>query len=555
MKPLNKYIVTAAFPYSNGPIHIGHLAGVYVPADIFVRCLKRKNNKIKVIFICGADEHGVPITMQAKKENKIPKEIVNKYYLMMKNCFHHFGIRFDNFSRTSAKIHHKLAISFFKEFSNKNILFEQVSEQYYDSVAQQFLPDRYLSGTCPLCKSSIAYGDQCENCGSTLSSEELINPISTINGSIPILKKTKHWYLPLNKYQKFLEKWILKEHKNDWKVNVYGQAKSWLHQGLTPRAITRDLNWGIPIPKYSGKVLYVWFEAVLGYISSTIEWAQRNRQDWKSYWKDDKTKLIQFIGKDNIVFHCIIFPIILKAYNKGYILPYQVVANEFMNLDKKKISTSKGWGIWIHEYLKEFPNQQDTLRYVLISKMPENKDSNFNWKDFQTKNNMELVAILGNFVHRSITLIQKYSNGIVPTPGCLSCFDKKILKTIQQYPKNISQLIETFKFRDALGCFMDLARIGNKYLTKEAPWKNTKRLNSILYIDMQILGMLSQLSEPFLPYTSEKLFKIMRLKSCLWNQIQEEIVSPGHRLGKPLILFQKITNDCVKKQLKKLNNI
>ncbi|WP_185881659.1 methionine--tRNA ligase [Blattabacterium cuenoti] len=552
----NKYTVTAAFPYANGPIHIGHLAGVYLPADIFVRYLRRK--KKEVIFICGSDEHGVPITIQAKKENTTPKEIVNKYHFMIKDCFDNFGIHFDNYSRTSTVIHQKISTSFFKKLHKEKKIFEKVSEQYYDNQAKQFLADRYISGICPYCKHKEAYGDQCESCGSSLSPEELISPMSTISGSTPVLKKTKHWYFPLNEYQNFLKKWILTDHQQDWKVNVYGQAKSWLDQGLQPRAITRDLDWGIPIPipKEIGKVLYVWFEATIGYISSTIEWAKRKKKDWKPYWKDKRTKLIQFIGKDNIVFHCIIFPSILKAYNHGYILPDKILANEFLNLENEKISTSRNWGVWLHEYLRDFPNQQDTLRYILITKMPEKKDNNFNWKDFQRINNTELVAILGNFVNRSLTLIQKYNNGIVPNPGLFSITDKSILKKISKYPDNIGDLIESFRFREALICFMDLARLGNKYLTEEEPWniKKERRVETILYVSLQIVGMLAQLAEPFLPYTADKLLKMLRLEVFFWKKIEnvEEILCPGHVLGKSTLLFNKITNKSVEKQLKKL---
>ncbi|WP_185858280.1 methionine--tRNA ligase [Blattabacterium cuenoti] len=554
----NKYTVTAALPYANGPIHIGHLAGVYFPADVFVRFLRRKNRD--VIFICGSDEHGVPISIQAKKEKKTPKEIVNKYHNMIKNCFTNFGIQFDNYSRTSTKIHYEISTSFFKKFYEHKQIFEKESEQYYDKKAKQFLADRYISGICPHCEEEDAYGDQCETCGSSLTPEELIHPKSTISGSYPVLKKTKHWYFPLNQYQKFLEKWILVDHQKDWKSNVYGQAKSWLDKGLKPRAITRDLNWGIPVPipppitKEKGKVLYVWFEAPIGYISSTIEWSKRKKIDWEPYWKDKKTKLIQFIGKDNIVFHCIIFPVILQT--NGYILPDQILANEFLNLENKKISTSKNWAVWGHEYLEDFPNQQDPLRYMLIANMPEKKDNNFNWKDFQRKNNTELIAILGNFVNRSITLVQQYNKGIVPDPGILSIKDKNILKKIKNYPEYIGKLIESYKFRESLACFMDLARLGNKYLTEEEPWKKKeeKRIYTILYVSLQIVGILAQLAEPFLPYTAKKLLEMLRLRTFFWNQIKniEKILRPGHSLGSHIFLFKKITNDSVEKQLKKL---
>ncbi|WP_185860461.1 methionine--tRNA ligase [Blattabacterium cuenoti] len=554
MKKSNKYTVTAALPYANGPIHIGHLAGVYLPADIFVRYLRRK--KIDVIFICGSDEHGVPIAIQAKKEKKTPQEIVNKYHYMIKDSFNNFGIEFDYYSRTSTKIHCEISTSFFKKLHEKKKIFEKASEQYYDKEAKQFLADRYISGTCPHCKNKEAYGDQCENCGSSLVPEDLIYPKSTISGSFPVLKKTKHWYFPLNQYQTFLEKWILIHHKKDWKVNVYGQAKSWLYQGLKPRAITRDLNWGVPVPKEKGKVMYVWFEAPIGYISATIEWAKQRKRDWVPYWKDESTKLIQFIGKDNIVFHCIIFPVVLKAYNSGYILPDQILANEFLHLENKKISTSKNWAVWVHEYLKDFPNQQDTLRYILIANMPEKKDNNFHWKDFQRKNNTELVAILGNFVNRSLTLIQKYNKGIVPHPEMLSIKDKNILYKIKHYPEYIGNLIESYQFRESLTCFMNLARLGNKYLTEEEPWnkKKEKRVNTILYVSIQIVGMLAQLAEPFLPHTAKKLLYMLRLKTFFWKKIKkiEEILCPGHVLGDPSFLFKKITNESIEKQMKKL---
>ncbi|WP_185876586.1 methionine--tRNA ligase [Blattabacterium cuenoti] len=560
MKKSNKYYtVTAALPYANGPIHIGHLSGVYFPADIFVRYLRR--NEKNVIFICGSDEHGVPIAIQAKKEKKKPQEIVNKYHKMIKDCFIDFGIIFDNYSRTSSKIHYRISTSFFKKLHVKKKIFEKISNQYYDEKAKQFLADRYISGTCPNCQVLEAYGDQCENCGTSLNPEDLINPKSTLSGCIPILKKTKHWYFPLDKYQKFLEKWILTDHKKDWKINVYGQVKSWLDQGLQPRAITRDLNWGIPIPyslmKERGKVLYVWFEAPIGYISSTIEWAKQKKVDWKLYWKYKKTKLIQFIGKDNIVFHCIIFPAILKAHNSGYILPDKVLANEFLHLENKKISTSKNWAVWGHEYLKDFPNQQDSLRYILIANMPEKKDNNFNWKDFQRRNNTELVSIFGNFVNRSLTLVKKYNNGIVPNPGIFSTREKKILDKIKNYPQYIGDLIESYKFKESLSCFMSLAKLGNKYLTEEEPWKKKekKRVDTIIYISLQIVGMLAQLAEPFLPYTSEKLLNILRLKTVFWNQIKEKTLCPGHLLGDSKFLFEKITNESIEKQFKKLKKI
>ncbi|WP_185877136.1 methionine--tRNA ligase [Blattabacterium cuenoti] len=550
-----KYIVTAALPYANGPIHIGHLSGVYLPADIFVRFLRRKG--IDVIFISGSDEHGAPISIQAKKEKKTPKEIVNKYHNMIRNCFNDIGIQFDNYSRTSNKIHHKISISFFKQLLIKKKIFEKTSDQYYDNKYKQFLADRFIYGICPFCNNKEAYGDQCEKCGNSLSSEELINPKSVISGSIPILKKTKHWYFPLNKYQNFLKKWIIINHKKDWKLNVYGQSKSWIDIGLKPRSITRDLEWGVPVPYNNGKVLYVWFEAPIGYISSTIEWANRNNVNWSSYWKNKKTKLIQFIGKDNIVFHCIIFPTILKACDKGYIFPHHILANEFLNLENKKISTSKNWAVWCHEYLKDFPNQQDTLRYTLITNMPEKKDSNFNWKDLQRKNNTELVSILGNFINRCMVLIKRHNNKIVPTPGIFSNKDKYILNEIKCCTKKIGQLIKSYKFKDSITCFMNLAKIGNKYLTDEEPWNNhkdKKRVDTILYVSIQIVSILAQISEPFLPHISKKILIMIRSKLVSWDYIThtKTMLHPGHLLGDDTLLFKKINDDIIKKQLDKL---
>ncbi|WP_185877664.1 methionine--tRNA ligase [Blattabacterium cuenoti] len=557
MKKYNKYIVTAALPYANGPIHIGHLSGVYLPADIFVRFLRRKEKD--VIFISGSDEHGVPISIQAKKEKKTPKEIINKYHNMIKNCFINLGIQFDNYSRTSSKIHYRTSIYFFNRLHDKKKIFEKISNQYFDNKFKQYLADRYISGICPFCKKE-AYGDQCEFCGSSLSIEELINPISTISGATPSLKKTKHWYIPLNEYQDFITNWILK--KKNWKINVYGQVKSWLNNGLKPRSITRDLDWGIPVPNRKKKVLYVWFEAPIGYISSTIEWSNKKKIDWTSYWKNKKTKLIQFIGKDNIVFHSIIFPVILKACDDKYILPHQVLANEFLNLENKKISTSKNWAVWIHEYLNDFPNQQDSLRYMLIANMPEKKDSNFYWKDFQKRNNTELVAILGNFVNRCMTLVKKYNNKIVPFPGVLSKNDKNVLKKIKNYPSKIGNFILNYKFRDSITCFMDLARIGNKYLTDEEPWNqnNKIRVNTIIYVSIQIVAMLAQVSEPFIPHASRKLLDMLRSNLMIWNQIEntDKILFPGHilgDLGDEKFLFKKITNENIEIQLKKLNKI
>ncbi len=553
----NRYIVTAALPYANGPIHIGHLAGVYLPADIFVRFLRRK--KKDVIFICGSDEHGAPISIQAKKEKTTPNKIVNKYHYMIKNCFIDFKIIFDNYSRTSSKIHHKISSNFFKKLYDNKKIFEKESYQFYDKKYSQFLADRYIMGICPICRNKYAYGDQCENCGSTLSPEDLVNPKSTISKNPIYLKKTKNWYLPFNKYQDFLKEWILVKNKINWKKNVYRQSKSWLDNGLKERAITRDLDWGIPIPIYNEnkKVLYVWFEAPIGYISSTIEWAHKKNVDWKNYWKNNNTKLIQFIGKDNIVFHSIIFPAILKAYNKNYILPHKIFSNEFLKLENKKISTSKKWAVWAHEYIQDFPNKQDSLRYVLISNMPEKKDNNFNWKNFQRKNNTELVATLGNFINRSIVLVNKYNKGIIPSPGLFSFNDKYVLEKIKKCPIHIENLLKSFKFKESIDIFMDLSKVGNKYITEEEPWKNNKkkiRLNTIIYVSMQIVAMLAQLSELFIPDTSNKMLKILRLKLLFWNQIKNRfnIICPGHLLGKKKLLFNKIKNKEIEYQLNKL---
>lgn len=555
-KKIQRYTVTAALPYANGPVHIGHLAGVYVPADIFVRYFRRKGKD--VIFICSSDEHGVPITIRAQKEGISPQEAVDKYHFMIKEHFEKFGISFDNYSRTSAEIHHKTAADFFKRLNEKSTFIEKISEQYYDEHAQQFLADRYILGQCPRCGNENAYGDQCEKCGTSLSPEELIQPRSALSGNPPILKKTKHWYLPLDRYQESLKKWILDGHKDDWKKNVYGQVKSWLDEGLKPRAVTRDLNWGIPVPfeGAEGKVLYVWFEAPIGYISSTIEWAKRQGKDWQPYWKDQNTALIHFIGKDNIVFHCIIFPAMLKAHGE-YILPENVPANEFLNLENEKISTSRNWAVWLHEFLEDFPEQQDALRYILTINMPENKDNNFSWKDFQRLFNSELVAILGNFIHRSLVLSEKYYQRKSPKAPVLMEKDREILSEIKKYPAKIGYLIENYHFRDALTTFMNLARLGNKYLADEAPWKiystQPERVKSILYVSLQICGMLSQLAEPFLPHTAEKLFRILNLSPLPWNELeQREIFPPGHDLGQPVLLFEKIENPAIEKQLKKL---
>ena len=547
-----RYTITAALPYTNGGIHIGHLAGVYIPADIYVRYLRNKGKD--VLFICGSDEHGVPITIKAEKENKSPQEIVNKYDKIIKTSFEKFGISFDNYSRTSNEIHHKTASEFFNKLYNTNKFIEKETEQYFDNEKGQFLADRYILGTCPKCGSDDAYGDQCEKCGSTLSPEELINPRSAVSGNTLIKKKTKHWYLPLNEYQNFIKEWIIDGHKHNWKPNVYGQVKSWLEDGLKARAVTRDLDWGVKVPlnEVNGKVLYVWFDAPIGYISSTKEWAEKNNKNWEPYWKDKNTKLIHFIGKDNIVFHCIIFPVMLKAYG-DYILPDNVPANEFLNLEGKKLSTSKNWAVWLDEYLEDFPQKQDALRYALITNAPETKDSDFTWKDFMTKNNSELVAIYGNFVNRVIVLVNKYYEGIIPK----SEFDNKevnILKEVESKEKEIENLIEKYKFRDAMFEVMNIARIGNKYLADEEPWKkikdenNQKIVDNIMVLSLKILEKLVVIAEPFLPFSSEKLKYLLNLNDN--SKIEE-----GHKILQPELIFEKIEQEDIEKQIDKLNNL
>ncbi len=556
MSKAKRYTITAALPYTNGPLHIGHLAGVYVPADIFARYQRNMEND--VAFICGSDEHGVAIKIKATQESKTPKEIIDRYDKIIRDSFKRFNISFDNYSRTSHKIHHDTAQEFFNNLNDKQIFIEKESEQLFDDEAKEFLADRYITGTCPLCGHDEAYGDQCENCGSSLNPLELINPKSRLSGTKPILKMTKHWYLPLNKYEKFINDWIIKGHKNDWKPNVYGQVKSWIDSGLRPRAVTRDLDWGVPVPieKYKNKVLYVWFDAPIGYISSTKEWAKKNNKDWKPYWKDEKTELIHFIGKDNIVFHCIIFPIILKT-SKNYILPKNVPANEFLNLEGRKISTSKNWAVWLHEYLEEFPEQQDVLRYVLTANSPESKDNDFTWKDFQSRNNNELVAIYGNFVNRVVVLINKYYKGSVPKSESLLDDDIKIFQEIGTIPSKIKNSIEKFQFRDGLKELINIARIGNKYLADQEPWKLIKtspnRVATVLNTSIQITGVLTYLSEPFLPATYKKLQKLLRIEVFKWSKIKnDEIFKEGHIIGKQELLFSKIEDDQIKKQMDKL---
>ena len=552
-----RFTITAALPYANGPIHIGHLAGAYVPADIYSRYLKLKGND--VVFICGSDEHGAAIPIRAKKEGVTPQEIIDKYHFMIKDSFLEFGISFDNYSRTSSKIHHETASDFFKKLNQKNIFVEKESEQLYDEKENQFLADRFIEGECPKCGYKEAYGDQCESCGSSLNATDLINPKSKLSGNKPIFKKTKHWFLPLNNFESFLKKWFLVDNEKTWKTNVFGQVKSWINEGLKPRAITRDLDWGIPVPLdgANDKVLYVWFDAPIGYISATKEWALSNNKNWEPYWKDSKTELVHFIGKDNIVFHCIIFPAILKA-SEEFILPKNVPANEFLNLEGKKISTSKNWAIWLHEYLVDFPNMQDTLRYTLTSNAPENKDNDFTWKDFQAKNNNELVAIFGNFINRVVVLTHKYYDGNCPDLNLLNEEDEKVLDEIYNYPKKIGELIETYKFREAVNTLIDLARLGNKYLADEEPWKLIKtddfeRVKTIMNIALQLSGVLSIICEPFLPNTAIKLRNILNLESIDWNSISKENPIVLSKINKGELIFRKIEDEEIDLQLQKLN--
>ncbi len=556
-----RYTITAALPYTNGPIHIGHLAGVYVPADIYARYQRLQGQD--VAFICGSDEHGVPITIKAKKEGVTPQDIVDKYHAIIKQSFIDFGISFDNYSRTSAKIHHDTASEFFKTLYDKGEFIEEVTEQLYDEEANQFLADRFVVGTCPKCGNEESYGDQCENCGTSHNATDLINPKSAITGKTPILKETKHWFLPLDKHEAFLKEWILEGHKKDWKSNVYGQCKSWIDDGLRPRAVTRDLDWGIPVPVEGGegKVLYVWFDAPIGYISSTKEWAEREGKDWEPYWKDENTKLLHFIGKDNIVFHCIIFPAMLKAEG-SYILPDNVPANEFLNLEGNKLSTSKNWAVWLHEYLQDFPDKQDVLRYALTANAPETKDNDFTWKDFQARNNNELVAIFGNFINRVVVLTNKYYDGVVPKPNEFSTVDEETLAILKAFPAVIASSIERYRFREASQELMNLARLGNKYLADEEPWKVIKedeeRTQTIMYVALQIASALATLSEPFLPFTSKKLKSILchaeLVEASTWNSISEgqELLPANHKIGKAELLFSKIEDAEIQAQLDKL---
>ena len=558
-----RYTITAALPYTNGPIHIGHLAGVYVPADIYSRFLRMQGND--VAFVCGSDEHGVAIPLKAKKEGITPQQLIDKYHAIIKQSFLDFGVSFDNYSRTSAPIHHETASEFFKKLYKEGKFIEETNQQLYDAEADQFLADRFVTGTCPKCGNEEAYGDQCETCGSTLNATDLINPKSAITGAVPTMKETKHWFLPLDQYENWLKEWILVGHKRDWKVNVYGQVKSWIDDGLRARAVTRDLDWGIPVPVdgADGKVLYVWFDAPIGYISSTKEWAAREGKNWEDYWKAKDTKLVHFIGKDNIVFHCVIFPIMLKAEG-SYILPENVPANEFLNLEGRKLSTSKNWAVWLHEYLEDFPGQQDVLRYVLTANAPETKDNDFTWKDFQARNNNELVAIFGNFINRVVVLTEKYYEGEVPAPGEFSEVDEQTLATLRAYPAVIASSIEKYRFREAQGELMNLARLGNKYLADEEPWKliktDAERVKTVMYVALQIASSLATLSEPFLPFTSAKLKKILNMEQekihegTTWNEIstKEELLKPGHHIGKAELLFSKIEDEQIQTQLEKL---
>ena len=560
MSSSKRYTVTAALPYTNGPIHIGHLAGVYVPADIYARYLRLTGND--VAYICGSDEHGVAIPMRAKKEGVSPQVIIDKYHAIIKQSFKDFGISFDNYSRTSSKIHHTTASDFFKHLHKEEAFVEEVTEQLYDAEANQFLADRFVIGTCPKCGFEESYGDQCEQCGTSHNGTDLINPKSAITGNTPTLKKTKHWFLPLDKHESFLREWILEGHKNDWKSNVLGQVKSWIDDGLRPRAVTRDLEWGIPVPADGGegKVLYVWFDAPIGYISSTKEWAEREGKNWEDYWKDKNTKLVHFIGKDNIVFHCIIFPSMLRAHG-GYILPENVPANEFLNLEGNKLSTSKNWAVWLHEYLEDFPGQQDVLRYTLTANAPENKDNDFTWKDFQAKNNNELVAIFGNFINRVVVLTNKYYGGLVPSAGELREVDQDTLAAIKYFPESIGKSIQRYRFREASQELMNLARLGNKYLADEEPWKVIKvdeeRVKTIMYVALQIAAALAVVSEPFLPFTSDKLKKMLNICDaidCSWSDVSEKetLLPANHQIGTAELLFSKIEDKTVTIQLEKL---
>jgi methionyl-tRNA synthetase len=551
-KNFKRYTVTTALPYANGPVHIGHLAGVYVPADIYVRYLRARGED--VVLIGGSDEHGVPITIKARNEGVSPQEIVDKYHKIIKDSFEEFGISFDVYSRTSNETHHKTASEFFRKLYDQNEFIEKSSEQYYDEENKMFLADRYITGTCPHCGYEKAYGDQCESCGTSLSATDLINPKSALSGNVPVMKETKHWYLPLDKYEPWLKEWIIDGHKNDWRPNVYGQCKSWIDSGLHPRAVTRDLDWGVKVPVEGadGKVLYVWFDAPIGYISATKELTP----DWEKYWKDPDSKLVHFIGKDNIVFHCIIFPAMLKAEG-SYILPDNVPANEFLNLEGDKISTSRNWAVWLHEYLKDFPGKQDVLRYVLTANAPETKDNDFTWKDFQQRNNSELVAILGNFVNRALVLTKKYFDGKVPARGATTDFDREVLAQIENFPDKIARQLDHYHFREALRETMNLARLGNKYLADTEPWKVIKtdeeRVKTILNIALQIVANLSIVADPFLPFSMKKLRKMINLEQLEWARAGSvDLLAEGHQLAKPKLLFEQIDDKAIEAQIQRL---
>jgi len=558
MTDSSRFTITAALPYANGPIHIGHLAGVYIPGDIFSRYQRKLGHD--VLYVCGSDEHGVPITITAKKNNISPKDVIDKYHTIIKQSFVDFGISFDIYDRTSGQLHHSVSSQFFKTLFDQKVFVEKKSKQYYDETENTFLADRYIQGTCPICDFNEAYGDQCEKCGTSLDPSDLKNPQSMLSGGVLVKKETKHWYLPLGQYEDWLRDWILNTQKDRWRTNVLGQCQSWIDSGLKERAVTRDLNWGVPVPveNADGKVLYVWFDAPIGYISATQKWAQQNNKDWKPYWTDPSTKLIHFIGKDNIVFHCIIFPAMLKAHG-NYILPDNVPANEFLNLEGDKISTSRNWAVWLHEYLNDFPDQQDVLRYVLCANAPENKDNDFTWKDFQAKNNNELVAILGNFINRVFVLCHKYWEGEVPSRHDLEEIDKEILERIQTAPAEVGSYIEQYKFRFAIQSFMDLARAGNKYLADTEPWKLFKtddgkqRTETILNISVQLIATLSILCEPFMPFTTNKLNNLLGLTSSTWEEAGNiNKVSAKHILSEPYLLFRKIEDEEIENQIKKL---
>lgn len=574
-KIYKRYTVTAALPYANGPKHIGHLAGAYIPSDVYSRYLRL--NQKDVIFVCGSDEHGTAIPNQALKENTTSQAIIDKYHVLIRDCLYKLGISFDVYHRTSDPLHHQTSQEFFLNLFNKGLLTEETSEQYYDDEAKTFLADRYIIGTCPKCGHTEAYGDQCEKCGSSLSPRELIHPKSTLTGNVPVLKPTKHWYLPLDQYETWLSKWILEDHKKDWKANVYGQCKSWIDAGLQSRAMTRDLDWGIkvPLPDAEGKVLYVWFDAPIGYISATRalfqelaagknnystpqrDFGKAKEEDWKAYWQDEETKLVHFIGKDNIVFHCIIFPIMLHS-SEEYIVPQNVPANEFMNLEGDKMSTSRGWSIEMHEYLEDFPDKPDVLRYALLTNLPETKDSEFTWKDFQSKNNNELVAIFGNFVNRAMVLTHKYFEGKVPTRGTLDELDKNAIEALRGFPSKIGDAIENYKFREATAHLMDLARLGNKYLAETEPWKLAKtdmnRVGTILNLSLQIAANLAVLSAPFLPFSAEKLKGILKLDSYNWGETGSvSLLEDGHQVSAAELLFEKLEDDVIAAQITRLN--